>query len=135
MAQIFGSVAASDERRRVPTSITYVSEEKETSARGRLVGSACAVHRRPRLRVSLSLLVWIVVVSLLVCETLIFGTRDWLLFWGLSFAACLPQLSFRLGTGSCPNHRFSAVELSCVLATYDYKHYDVDPTELSKRRG
>ena len=47
-----------------------VSEEKETSARGRLVGSARAAHRRPRLRVSFSPLiplVWIVVVWLLVC--------------------------------------------------------------------
>ena len=42
---------ASDERRRVPASITFVSVEKETSARGRLVGSARAVHRRSRLRV------------------------------------------------------------------------------------
>ena len=30
-----------------------------------------------------------------VWETLIFGTRDWLLFWGLSFVACLPQITFR----------------------------------------
>ena len=32
-------------------------------------------------------------------ETLIFGTVDWLLLWGLSFVACLPQL-FQL-----PGHR------------------------------
>ena len=48
--------------------------------------------RRPRLRVSFSLLVWIVVVWSLVWEILIFGTGEWLLFWGLSFVACLPQL-------------------------------------------
>ena len=48
---------ASDERRRALTSTVFVSEEKETSARGRLVGIARAVHRRSRLRVSFSCLV------------------------------------------------------------------------------
>ena len=48
---------ASDERRRALTSTAFVSEEKETSARGRLVGIARAVHRRARLRVSFSSLV------------------------------------------------------------------------------
>ena len=48
---------ASDERRRALTSTAFVSEEKETSARGRLVGIARAVHRRSRLRVSFSILV------------------------------------------------------------------------------
>ena len=79
-----------------------MSEEKETSARGRLVGSARAVHHRPRLRVSFVLLVWFDCGCLVTClwETLIFGTGDWLLFWGLSFVACLPQL-FQL-----PGHNF-----------------------------
>ena len=66
---------ASDERRRALTSTAFVSEEKETSARGRLVGIARAVHRRPRLRVSFS-----GVLFSGVWDTLIFGTGDWFAF-------------------------------------------------------
>ena len=97
---VFGSSLrvrrASDERRRVAASITFVSVAKETSARGRLVGSARAVHRRSRLH---------------------FGTGDWFAFGEPFFVACLPQLTHCLGTGSCPNHRLSAVGLSYALET------------------
>ena len=58
---------ASDERRRALTSTAFVSEEKETSARGRLVGIARAVHRRSRLRVSFSCLVCFPLVVVLWC--------------------------------------------------------------------
>ena len=58
---------ASDERRRALTSTAFVSEEKETSARGRLVGIARAVHRRSRLRVSFSSLVCFPLVVVLWC--------------------------------------------------------------------
>ena len=120
----FGSVATSDERRRVPTSITHLSEEKETWARGWLVGSARAVHRRPRLRVSLCV-----------------GNPD---LWDRGLVTVLgpffcgsftPTFPIAWGTGPCPSHRLSAVGLSCVLVTHDYRHYDVNPTELTERRG
>ena len=60
------------------TSISYVSEEKATSARGRLVGFALAVHRWHRLRASLF---WFTVfLSLFGCSRV--GTpRLW--DWGL----------------------------------------------------
>ena len=121
---------ASDERRRVPASITFVSVEKETSARGRLVGSARAVHRRPRLRVLVYLL-WYFPFG---CCSLVCG-KPWslgpgigLLLGNLSFVACLPQLTHCLGAGSCPNHRLSAVGLFYALETINYKLNDVDPT-------
>ena len=74
---------ASDERRRALTSTAFVSEEKETSARGRLVGIARAVHRRSRLRVSFSCLVCFPLVVVLWCV----GNPDlWdrglVCFWG-----------------------------------------------------
>ena len=74
---------ASDERRRALTSTAFVSEEKETSARGRLVGIARAVHRRPRLRVSFSISVCFLLVVVLWCV----GNPDlWdrgsVCFWG-----------------------------------------------------
>ena len=56
---------ASDERGRVPASITFVSVEKETSARGRLVVIARAVHRRSSLRV-FAFLLWIFSLSVIV---------------------------------------------------------------------
>ena len=100
---------ASDERRRVPASITFVSVEKETSARGRLVGSARAVHRRSRLRV-FAFLLWFISLLVVVLWCVWVGNPDlWdrglVCFWGtfLSWLVC-PQLALRLGTGSCPNH-------------------------------
>ena len=74
---------ASDERRRALTSTAFVSEEKETSARGRLVGIARAVHRRSRLRVSFSRLIGFPLVVVLWCV----GNPDlWdrglVCFWG-----------------------------------------------------
>ena len=47
----------------------------------------------------------------------------------------LPQLTHCLGTGSCPNHRLSAVGLSYALETINYKFNDVDPTFAQERRG
>ena len=83
-------------------------------------------------------LVWFVFLWLLfsgVWETLIFGTGDWFVLGNLSFVACLPQLTHCLGTGSCPNHRLSAVGLSYALETINYKLNDVDPTFAQERRG
>ena len=54
-------------------------------------------------------------------ETLIFGTGDWFVFGEPCFVACLPQLTLRLGTGPCPNHRLSAAGLSYALETINYK--------------
>ena len=80
-------------------------------------------------------------VSLLVVVLWCVGNPDLLgpgigLFLGnLSFVACLPQLTHCLGTGSCPNHRLSAVGLSYALETINYKLNDVDPTIPKERRG
>ena len=79
----FAGPSRPDERRRVPASITFVSVEKETSARGRLVGSARAVHSRSRLRV----LVYLCGVFLLVVVLWCVGNPDlWdrglVCFWG-----------------------------------------------------
>ena len=64
---------ASDERRRVPASITFVSVEKETSARGRsstkVAGTCLLVFVFP---------FWLLFSG--VWETLIFGTGDWFAF-------------------------------------------------------
>ena len=72
---------------RVPASITFVSVEKETSARSRLVGSARAVHRRSRFGV-FALLLWFI--SLLVVVLSCVGNPD---LWGTYlYLACLSQL-------------------------------------------
>ena len=78
LAQVVWILRASDERRRALTSTAFVSEEKETSTRGWLVGIARAVHRRSRLRVSFSILVFSHLVVVLLCV----GNPD-LWDWGL----------------------------------------------------
>ena len=61
--------------------------------------------------------------------------RGLVCFWG-TFLLWLvyPKLTHCLGTGSCPNHRLSAVGLSYALETINYKLY-VDPTISKERRG
>ena len=92
---------ASDERRRVPASITFVSVEKETSARGRLVGPARAVPRRSRLRVLVYLFWLLLLVVVLWCV----GNPDlWdrglVCFWGTFLCGLFTP------TNPSPGHRF-----------------------------
>ena len=47
-----------------------------------------------------------------------FGTGDRLLFWGLSFLACLPQLIQLSGHRSVPESQVVS-RLSCVPVTYE----------------
>ena len=109
---------------------------KRPRAAARLVGTSRAACCRSRLRVN-PFLFWFVSFWLLfsgVWETLIFGTGDWFAFGEPFFWACLPQLTHCLGTGSCPNHRLSAIGLSYALETINYKLY-VDPTITQECRG
>ena len=59
-----------------------------------------------RLLLSLSLSLSLLFPFGLDCGCLVTCVWETLIF---SFVACLPQLSFRLGTGSCPNQRLSAI--------------------------
>ena len=82
---ICGSSSDPDERRRVPASITHVSEEKETSARGRLVG-------RPSCRYPFPFWLGLWLFGHLCVGNPDVWDRGLVTVLGLSFVACLPQL-------------------------------------------